>query len=128
MKCVGVLIENGLVTRDSPNAKAPLTEGESLRINTKYTPPSGQNKPNQVILVRVSPEMHRAMHQTSVEHGKIQKEREKVVEAVLVKLLKHSHSTGSNHLTFKELYKGIREHQHLRNFEFSEAVIKQRLE
>ena len=72
--------------------------------------------------------MHKAMHQTSVEQGKIMKEREKVVEAVLVKLLKHSHSTGANKMTLQQLYKGITEHPHLRNFNFSEGVVKQRLE
>jgi hypothetical protein len=51
-----------------------------------------------------------------------------LIEAVLVKLLKHSHSTSNNSVTFSELFKGIREHAFLGNFNFSEAVVKQRLE
>ena len=35
---------------------------------------------------------------------------------------------GTNSITFNELYKGIQEHQHLKNFKFSESVVKQRLE
>lgn len=45
-----------------------------------------------------------------------------------MKLLKHSHSTGNNSITFAELYRGIREHSYLGNFNFSEAVVKKRLE
>lgn len=56
------------------------------------------------------------------------KERERVIEAVLVKLLKHSHSTGNNRISLENLVKGVREYQHLKNFDISESTIKQRLE
>ena len=70
-------------------------------------------------MIKVSSEMQKAMHKSSVEQNKIIKEREKLIEAVLVKLLKHSHSIGENRITFQESYKGIQEHQHLKNFKFS---------
>ena len=93
----------------------------------KYEP-KGSVKQNQTIMIKVSGEMQKAMHKSSVEQTKIVKEREKLIEAVLVKLLKHSHSIGENRITFQELYKGIQEHQHLKNFKFSEGTVKQRLE
>jgi uncharacterized protein YaaN involved in tellurite resistance len=72
--------------------------------------------------------MYRAMHETTVEYNKIMKEREKIVEAVLVKLLKHSHSMGNNKMTLEQLVKGVREYDHLKNLEISLAMIKQRIE
>jgi len=68
------------------------------------------------------------MHESTVEQNKILKEREKVVEAVIVKLLKHSHSTGGNMMTYEGIVKGVRDYEHLKNFDISEGIIKLRIE
>ena len=74
MKCINVLIENNLILRDSLEAHQPYTEGEQIKINMKYEPKS-TTKPNQIIMIKVSPEIHKAMHKTNVEQSKIMKER-----------------------------------------------------
>lgn len=52
------------------------------------------------------------------------KEREKLIEAALVKVMKHTHSSGGNSITFLELYKAIQTHNYLKTFEFSESTVK----
>ena len=44
--------------------------------------------------------MAKNLQQSSIEKNKIMKEREKLIEAVLVKVLKHSHATKDNSVTF----------------------------
>jgi len=62
--------------------------------------PAEQLKPNQPVLIKPTSETMKIFHQSSVEQSKIMKEREKLIEAVLVKLLKHSHSANNNNITF----------------------------
>ena len=50
------------------------------------------------------------------------------MDAVLVKLLKHAHATGNNRITFAELYEGVTSHHFLSNFNFSQGMVKKRLE
>lgn len=44
--------------------------------------------------------MAKNLQQSSIEKNKIMKDREKLIEAVLVKVLKHSHATKDNSVTF----------------------------
>ena len=74
MKCIGVLIENNLVLRDNSDLSSPFSEGEQIKINLNYKP-KAPYKQNQTIIIKVSQEMHKAMHKTSVEQNKIIKER-----------------------------------------------------
>jgi hypothetical protein len=74
IKCVKVLIENGLVTRSNPNQSENIQEGELISIKMSFEPLSNY-KENQTILIKASQEMYRAMHETTVEYNKIIKER-----------------------------------------------------
>ena len=98
-KYVLVLVENKLIIRQNAFSD-PITEGEYLSINMKYKPPNPNLKPGQSIMIRPSPEMQKSFHQSNLEKNKIMKEREKLVEAALVKVMKHTHATGNNCITF----------------------------
>ena len=48
----------------------------------------------------MSQQLAKNLNQNNVEVNKIIKDREKLVDALLVKFLKHAHSTGNNRITF----------------------------
>ena len=56
------------------------------------------------------------------------KEREKLIDAMLVKLLKHAHATSGNKISFQELYEGVCSHNFLKSLNISQNIVKQRLE
>jgi len=75
----------------------------------------------------MSMQLVKLLNQNSIEVNKVIKDREKLIDALLVKMLKHAHSTGNKSITFSELYNGIITHHFLKNFNFSQTVIKERL-
>lgn len=52
------------------------------------------------VILRPTAAMMRQAQQNSIDEGKIIKEREKLIDAMLVKLLKHANSTKGNSITF----------------------------
>lgn len=76
----------------------------------------------------MSPQLAKTVNMANVEINRVLKDREKLVDALLVKLLKHSHSTGSNSITFAELYEGIKTNVYLVNFNFTQTAVKERIE
>jgi hypothetical protein len=126
---VYVLIENRLVVRRSVEDRyAAFSESEELEINRNYSVGEGVGKGQQVVVIRPSQEMSKNLQQSSIEKGKIMKDREKLIEAILVKVLKHAHATKDNSVSFSELYQAIKEHPVLGGFNFSEGTVKQKLE
>lgn len=75
----------------------------------------------------MSPQLMKTVSMANVEINRVLKDREKLVDALLVKLLKHSHSTGSNSITFTDLYEGIKANPYLVNFNFSQTSVKERI-
>lgn len=53
MKCVKVLIENGLIVRSNPE-NPNFSETELLKVNMNFMPTQGL-KQNQTIMIKVSP-------------------------------------------------------------------------
>lgn len=76
----------------------------------------------------MSAQLAKALNQNNMEINKVIKDREKLVDALLVKFLKHAHSTGNNRITFLELYEGVRNNPYLSNFNFTQTAVKERLE
>jgi hypothetical protein len=76
----------------------------------------------------MSAQLTKTVGLAQVEINRVLKDREKLVDALLVKLLKHSHSTGSNSLTFGELYEGVKANPYLLSFNFSQTAVKERIE
>lgn len=70
-----------------------------MRINFDYRAPAG-SKPQVPVILRPTAAMMRQAQQNSIDEGKIIKEREKLIDAMLVKLLKHANSTRGNSITF----------------------------
>lgn len=66
--------------------------------------------------------------ENNIDESKIIKEREKLIDAMLVKLLKHANSTKGNCITFVELFEGIKSNSFLANLDIPQSVVKQRLE
>jgi hypothetical protein len=81
-------------------------------------------KPNQTIIIKMSVQLAKTLNQNNVEINKVLKDREKLVDALLVKFMKHAHSTGNNRITFMELYEGIRSNPYLSNFNFTQTAVK----
>lgn len=75
-------------------------------------------------MVRMSAQLTKQLNQNSVEINKVVKDRERLIDALLVKVLKHAHSIGSNRVTFAELYMAINTNPYLSNFNFSQTVVK----
>jgi hypothetical protein len=75
----------------------------------------------------MSQQLLKMLNQNNVEVNKVIKDREKLIDALLVKMLKHAHSSGNKAITFTELYNGIVTNSFLKNFNFSQTIIKERL-
>ena len=50
-----------------------------------------------------------------------------MIDAMLVKLLKHANSTKGNSITFQELYEGVCGNSFLKSLNLSQNIVKQRL-
>lgn len=123
-----VLVECKVLKRGEGKATQDVFESdEVISVNQDYAPPP-QCKPAQTIILRPSQGLVKLFNQGTIEEGRILKDREKLIDAILVKLLKHAHATGNNSITFSELYEGITSHAFLGSFNFSQGVVKKRLE
>lgn len=71
-----------------------------ISLNCHYKPPPG-SKPQIPIQIRPSPVLMKAFKDSNLDEAKILKEREKLIDAMLVKLLKHSNATKNNRISFQ---------------------------
>lgn len=65
-----------MVQRHPALTNEPFTAGEELAINLQYSPQETV-KAGQPVVIRPSPDMLKLFHQSTVEHSKIMKDREK---------------------------------------------------
>ena len=95
-----VLVESKLLTRaEGKTNESPFDLDEMIAVNLNYIPPP-QTKPAQTIIIRPSQALVKLFNQGTIEQTRILKDRERLIDAILVKLLKHSHATGNNSITF----------------------------
>ena len=120
-----VLVECSLAKREKK--EGPIDEEEIISLNNSFKPPSSL-KPQLPIHIRPSPALIKLFKESTIDESKILKEREKLIDAMLVKLLKHAHSTTGNSISFKELYEGVCSNNFLKSLNLSQNTVKLHLE